>query len=168
MSKSCEEPWPGVKAPEGRGDPGSHLGLPEALGRHRRPLDELDHHHVEVLEHLDDPGGHAGRRRGGGVVPLVRPIHGEQLRRGTGDPHDVAISLGVHQVVGVGQAAGELGDGRLAAAPHRDASREPRRSWSRGDPAVGSDQDIGSDLGGNRLAEHLDLELGALAQLDRE
>src|SRR5437867_571940 len=115
-----EEPRARMEALEGIAHPPGHRRRPESFPRHRLALDELHHHHVELGEILEDPGRHSGRGCGLGIVPLVLPIDREQLRGTPRDPHHVPRAVRFDQVVRVGEAAGERGDGDVPALQQFD------------------------------------------------
>ena len=125
MSKSWRNRGPACSRTQRRRDPRRHRRLAEHLGRHRDPIHVLDHHHVEVFEHLEDAWRHARGRRGRGVATLVPPVDGEQLGRGPGDPHDESLGRrDLDEVVRVREPTRKLRSAQLAAAPDLDAPQD--------------------------------------------
>jgi len=109
-----------MQAAERRGHSLRHLLRLQRLRRHGSPLDELEHHHIEVGNDLEHARADPGRGRRLGVEHLVDAIDGQELGGLPGHSNHIPHAVRLDEVVLVGEATRKWRYLHRLALPERD------------------------------------------------
>ena len=124
------KPRAGVEPAQDRRDPLRHPGRAQRLVRHRPAVDPLEREDVPSPRRPRTTRGEtpvvAAATR---VVPLVRPVYGEQLGRRARDADEVGDAIDRDPVVRVGQAGRDRLVADRPARPGGDRRDDVARSW---------------------------------------